>query len=87
MDPVIESAALLGELESEFRTRQVVRIGADFYEVDKNGGSRGAWQNGKTTVTAIDRREARRILLEMNVELDEVARLTDTTTIDVEAAS
>lgn len=72
---------VLGEVVREFRTRKVIRIGTDYFDVDENGGYGGAWdtrsgQNGTTTKT-IDRTEARRLLLEMGLSLEEVAEKTN----------
>jgi hypothetical protein len=76
-------AAVLAEREGEFRTHKVIRIGDDYFDVDENGGSRGAWEvkngSGATRATVVDCTEARRILLEMEIELDEVVRLTGET--------
>jgi hypothetical protein len=73
-------AATLAERVGEFRTLSVVRIGDDFFAVDTNGGTRGAWEvrydQHATTTRSIDRTEARRILLEMETEPEEAARLT-----------
>jgi phosphopantothenate synthetase len=71
-----EKATILTAIEDEFRTYKIARIGEDFFEIDENGGERGAWQNSPTKVKAISRSEARAKLLATGMEVEEVEELT-----------
>lgn len=71
---------VLVENEMEFATDSVLRIGDDYFLRHANGGERGAFQEstcrGKFTTVSITRTEARAKMLEMGVELEEVAGKT-----------
>jgi hypothetical protein len=71
----------LFENELEFRTLQVVRVEDDFFLLHLNGGSRGAFSDGKAGVAGhecetIEKSEARRLGLKWGYTPGEVAQET-----------
>jgi hypothetical protein len=69
-------AEILAEKRSEFRTKKVIRIEDDFFYVNENGGTGGAYEKGTDNAESITRTEARRLLLEMGDTPEEAAQKT-----------
>ena len=76
-----DEGEVLGEDKGEWTTEQVIRIADEYYYRRTNGGSRGAYDHRTTPnvfeCREIDRREARKALLNFGLEPAEVAEKTE----------
>ena len=75
-DAAHTNAIVLASHEMEYRTIKVIRIEDDFFLLDENGGSCGAWQNRGNKCEELTRSQARAKLLEMGLEPEEAAKAT-----------
>ena len=87
LDGACETGETLAELESEFSTKSIVRVGGEYYYRHANGGSRGSydrrdgdgvWRDHPVEpAQELALAEARAYLLGWGYSPAEVARLTE----------